>query len=68
MAIRIPLPCYETYDAKGERIATPVCALVRNDTVVDSQMRRFQAFDKAKFTFLPAIPAKSYGFSLGSMV
>ena len=68
MAIRIPLPCYEMYGAKGERIAAPVCTLVRNDMVVDSQVRRLQAFEKLKFTVLPAFPAKSYGFSLNAMV
>ena len=34
MAIRIPLPCRNMLlPAKGERIATPVCGLVRNDMV-----------------------------------
>lgn len=35
VAIRVPIPCCDSADvAKGERIATPACALVRDDMAV----------------------------------
>ena len=32
-----------------QEIATPVCALVRNDAVVGTQVRRFELLDKLQF-------------------
>ena len=66
MAIRIPLPQYNTVACRtGERIATPVCALVRNDRFfnrfvrVEKSTRMFFTENQDPFTQFASVGSTS---------